>query len=198
MSLTGRRGMPDEDRDYLISIWKQGIETQMHFAHLSIKMRQIGLTLAGATLALAIVIYRSDSQFSFPLPLGTHPDNLPISSVLCVSAAFILFAAWILDAHMYHRMLRGAVKFNELLEPIMDQKIGWKAGLTETISAYSRFSDGSRALLENREDEKIWTGHINRLAGNKISWFYWLCIISLVGAAVGFLFAGNPQWLGES
>ncbi len=190
--------MADLEDEHLIAIWKQGIETQMHFAELSIKMRQIGLTLAGATLALAIVIYRTDSQFSFILPLGSQSTNLPISTVLCVSAAIILFGAKILDADMYHKMLRGAVRFNELLEPIMDEKIRWRAGLTETISAYSRYTDETRTLLDNREDNKIWTGDIKRLAGNKISRFYWLCIISLLGASAGFLIVGNPHWLGDA
>lgn len=97
-----------------IEIWKRSIETQMHFAELSIKMRQIGITLAGATIALAIVLYRTDSVYSFKVPYSDLV--LPVGTILFLSAAAILYAAKIIDVGVYHRMLRGAVKFNELYE----------------------------------------------------------------------------------
>ena len=175
-------GLSNEER---LAVWERSIETQMHFAELSIKMRQIGLTLAGATVALAIVLYRTNSEFSFDIaPLCI---SIPAASVLCAAAALILFGAKIIDVGMYHQMLRGAVKFNELYERDLDDLIGWRSGLTESISAHSRHE--SPELLTDRDDhQNIWTGSTKKpsLAGNKISWFYHVSIAALILAA-GFL-----------
>lgn len=172
----------------LLELWKQGIETQMHFAELSIKMCQLGLTLAGATLALTVVVYRSNAEFSIEIPFTCLA--MPIATLLCLSAAIILFAAKTLDAGMYHTMLRGAVKFNDLLEVKMDEHYGWSAGLTETISAYSRFKKPELTKFRSGTNS-VWSGKKIRLAGARIETFYWICIGSLVLAAIGFLFATN-------
>ncbi len=180
--------MPIDD-DHKIAIWHRAIETQMHFAELSIKMRQIGLTLAGATIALAIVLYKTGENYSFKIPFLEL--LLPIGTILCFSAAFILFAAWIVDVGVYHRMLRGAVKFNELYEQDLDQWIGWQSGLTEAISAYSRFKKPK--LLDNREeggtkwvDEKQGSP-----AGIRINIFYILSIAALIFAGLALGLAEN-------
>ena len=179
-------GLSNEER---LAVWKRSIETQMHFAELSIKMRQIGLTLAGATVALAIVLYRTNREFSFDFAFLCI--SIPAASVLCTAAALILFGAKIIDVGMYHQMLRGAVKFNELYERDLDDLIGWKSGLTEAISAHSRYD--SPELLTNRDDhQKIWTASTkSSLAGNKISWFYHISIGALILAAVFLAAADN-------
>lgn len=172
-----------------IEIWKRSIETQMHFAELSIKMRQIGITLAGATIALAIVLYRTDSGYSFNVPYFDF--LLPIGTFLLLSAAAILFAAKIIDVGVYHRMLRGAVKFNELYEQSLDIDVGWRSGLTESISAHSRY-DNPILQDERGRDGTHWTSDDpRRLAGNRINYFYKFCIYSLVFVAVALAVAEN-------
>lgn len=163
-----------------LELWKQGIETQMHFAELSIKMRQIGLTMAGATLALAVILSRTDNGFSFTIPYVEW--KIPIATVLCISAAIILYAAKTLDSGMYHKMLRGAVKFNELLEQKMESNIKWDVGLTETISAYSRYQN-LKLLNERDVKNKKWKGDALDESVNKIDHFYRICIFSLGMAA---------------
>ncbi len=155
--------------------------TQMHFAELSIKMRQLGITLAGGTLAIAILLYKTDSDYVFKI---SNPSiEVPISSLLMIAAAAILSAAWIVDVGVYHKMLRGAVKFNELFERKMEAFFDWDAGLTETISAYSRYKEPF--LLDKRaRDGKIWSkvGKASD-AGKRISWFYRLSVFALLFAS---------------
>src|ERR1700730_4324712 len=79
--------------DQLLLVWERAIQTQMHFAELSIKTRQVGMTVVGATLGLAIVLTRSAS--GFVLTFGSC--ELPISSVLCWTAAIVLYAIYLLD-----------------------------------------------------------------------------------------------------
>jgi len=88
-----------------VQVWERAIMTQMHFAELSIKMRQLGITLAGGTLAIAILLYKTDSDYVFKI---SNPSiEVPISSLLMIAAAAILSAAWIVDVGVYHKMLRG-------------------------------------------------------------------------------------------
>jgi hypothetical protein len=78
---------PSEGKEaHLLLIWERAIETQMHFAELSIKTRQVGMTVVGATLGLAIVLNRSDSGFM----LTFSGINIPITSILCWTSALIL------------------------------------------------------------------------------------------------------------
>lgn len=172
-----------------IEIWTRSIKTQMHFAELSIKMRQIGLTLAGATIALAILLYRTDAAYSLYVPYLNF--MLPVGTILTLSAAVILYAAKIIDVGVYHRMLRGAVKFNELYERTLDDDIGWRSGLTDAISAHSRFKDP--VLLDKRNEKGThWASRKEpALAGNRINYFYWFCIGALVFAAVALALAEN-------
>lgn len=177
--------------EHKIEIWKRSIETQMHFAELSIKMRQIGLTLAGATIALAIVLYRTNTDFSFDVPLTDI--SVPVGTILSISAAAILYAASIIDVGVYHRMLRGAVKFNELHEQSLDVDVLWKSGLTEAISAYSRFE---KPVLHEERNSKgsHWSAEKKtRSAEYKIRLFYRVCITSLLFAAIALAFAENTK-----
>lgn len=172
-----------------LEIWKRSIDAQMHFAELSIKMRQIGLTLAGATIALAIVLYRTEAAYSFDIPFTYL--SLPVGTILTLGAAGILFAAKRIDVDVYHKMLRGAVRFNELYEETMDSEVGWRSGLTEAISAYSRY-EAPKLNNTRGENGMHWSASDRRRpAGNRINQFYWLCISALVAVAVALAIVEN-------
>jgi hypothetical protein len=167
----------------LLLVWERAIQTQMHFAELSIKTRQIGMTVVGATLGLAIVLARSDSSFN----IAFAGYSLPITSVLCWTSALVLFAIWILDVTVYHQMLRGAVAFNEELEEKnLLQLFGTDKGLTQAISFFSRHPDAEykNSSYGRRNEKKI------HYAGNRISLFYWLMIGALILAGLALKFAG--------
>ncbi|WP_417451209.1 hypothetical protein [Kordiimonas sp.] len=171
------------DSSKKLEIWKQAIATQMHFAELSIKMRQIGLAMAGATLALAVVLYREGGAYLIEI----CSLKIPVSAILCISAAGILYAAKIIDVDVYHNMLRGAVKFNEKFEQEHRASLHMSTGLTQTISAYSRYeAPVFNAQTGNWEDAKV-----GKLAASKIDKFYWFCIAFLVIAALGLMLVSN-------
>jgi len=179
------------DIQHKIAIWERSIQTQMHFAELSIKMRQIGLTLAGGTIALAIVIYRSGAAYAIDIPLVDL--KLPVGTILMFAAAFILYAAKIIDVDVYHRMLRGAVRFNELHERSLDEELEWKSGLTEAISAHSRLKKPE--LLDERNNAgRRWDSQTERgYAGDRIAKFYWLCITGLITAGFALFLVENAN-----
>ena len=60
--------------EHLLLVWERAIETQMHFAELSIKTRQIGMTVVGATLGLAIVL-ELKLRFCLRRPWVELPDH---------------------------------------------------------------------------------------------------------------------------
>ncbi len=161
----------------------------MHFADLSIKMRQIGLTLSGTIIALAIVLHRTNLTYSFDIPILCL--SIPVAALLCFVAAFVLYAAKILDHGMYHQMLRGAVRFNELYERQLDDMIGWQAGLTETISAYSRYEQPDQLDRRNEKGEVWKRPRKSLLAGNKINRFYLISVCALCSVAVLLIFIEN-------
>lgn len=168
----------------VIDIWKTSIETQKHFAELSVKMRQIGLTVAGAILAIAVFLVRQDENTATLTICGV---TIPILSVLFLAAAVVLMAAIIIDVFVYHKMLRGAVSFNEQFERAYPE-IFANIGLTHTISAFSRYKKSpklddecsERGIREWREKKKA-------DAGWRISVFYWIPIIVLIVLALSFL-----------
>jgi hypothetical protein len=177
-------GTSDESRDKnLLLVWERAIETQMHFAELSIKTRQIGMTVVGATLALAVVLYRTDHQFSIPI----WSSNIPVSSILCWTAALVLYAIKLLDVDVYHQMLRGAVAFNEDLEQKQLLKLfGTTLGMTQAISFFSRHP-GARFDLGTYSHPAT-----NRfqMAGLRINHFYWILISALILAGLALVWAG--------
>jgi hypothetical protein len=169
--------------DHLLLVWERAIQTQMHFAELSIKTRQIGMTVVGATLGLAIVLNRSESSFMVTL----YGWNVPITSILCWTSALILYAIKILDFNVYHQMLRGAVAFNEELEEKNLLKLfGTEKGLTQAISFFSRHPD---AQYTDSAYSRQNVGRIH-FAGNRILLFYWLMIGALILAGLALKFAG--------
>jgi hypothetical protein len=176
--------------DQVIEIWKTSIETQKHFAELSVKMRQIGLTVAGAILAIAVFLVRQDEE---PASLTVCNFEIPILAVLFLAAAFVLIAARIIDVFVYHKMLRGAVSFNEQFERQYPE-IFANIGLTLTISAYSRFKNTPK--LDDQCPQfgiKEWreTGRAN--AGGRILAFYWIPILALLLLAALFLVLANTN-----
>jgi hypothetical protein len=172
----------DREKNILL-VWERAIQTQMHFAELSIKTRQIGMTVVGATLGLAIVLARSDASFNITF----YGLSLPITSVLCWTSALVLSAIWILDVTVYHQMLRGAVAFNEELEEKTLLKLfGTEKGLTQAISFFSHYPDAEyKNSLYGRKNEKK-----PHYAGNRISLFYGLMIGALILAGLALKFAG--------
>lgn len=162
------------DSELLLEIWKKAVETQMHFNEMSVKSRQLGLSFVVAALGVAVVLLGKPDEFQVPIQsIGyqIHPSGLII-----LLAAFGTYAVKRLDLGVYHRMLRGAVKFGEELEKTLRRSalMPTAMGMTESISYYSREQDKSKA---------------GTTAAKKITRFYWLLITSLSVIAVVMLIA---------
>ena len=168
----------------ILSVWKTAIETQKHFAELSIKMRQLGLTLTGAVLAVAIVLLKDEAQTVVTL-FGL---KLPLVSLVFFTAAGVLYAASVLDVKVYHKMLRGAVRFNELFEDKHAEEMFGTVGMTQTISAYSRNKETPELLPQTKRwlpPKKSYN------AGRKITLFYWVPMMALISIGIAAIFSAN-------
>lgn len=173
----------DPEVKALICVWERAIQTQMHFAELSIKTRQIGLTIVGATLGLAGLLHKTNSSFDIKFL------SLDVSSttILCLAAALTLYSIKILDVNVYHNMLRGAVAFNIAIEPDLIKRLQLPVGLTESITIQSRnpkarWNKFSRTWNVSGPKED---------AAERIAKFYRIMIIALVLSAIFFFADAN-------
>ena len=83
----------------------------------------------------------------FHFEITLHPSPL-----LVLAAVMGLTAVRILDLSVYHRMLRGAVSFNECFEEEYMKKVWGDLDkfLTQSISHFSRYEDASYAKENGR------------------------------------------------
>ncbi|MBT4888594.1 MAG: hypothetical protein HON65_03465 [Rhodospirillales bacterium] len=175
--------MVSEDSERLklkIEMWEKVVDTQMHFNEMSAKSRQLGLTFVVAALGVAVVLLSRPEMYGFNIPgLG----YIHVSSVIVLIAALGVFAVRTLDLNVYHRMLRGAVAFGEQFDDELRESGLFKVphGMTQTISAFSRFEEVDPITLEGK-GTKI-------PAHNKISGFYNLVIAVLIFISVGLGFS---------
>ena len=122
-----------DDRQLLLEIWKQTIDTQMRFNDIAMKIRAFALTLVAAVIT-------ADALTS-----GTH-GNFAILGLLLVWIAFYLMDRW-----WYHYLLLGAVLHGSALED-RAKELGLTLpenrslfGLTQRISALNQEGLGLKA-----------------------------------------------------
>ena len=172
-----------EQQEVYISIWAKVVDTQMHFNEMAVKSRQFGLGFVAAALGLGIVLLVRKEDFSLAVHLlgGFY---IHTTVVIAFASAMALYAVKILDLHVYHKMLRGAVTFGEDFEENYMKKIfNLEKGMTQAISHFSRFDDASVTRASNGKYE--FQGINRRSALIKIERFYkvsitTLCIVGLV------------------
>jgi hypothetical protein len=164
----------------------------MHFNEMCVKSRQLGLTFVAAALGVGLVLLSRGSDFSLTLAVSRLQVEIHVSVLIVVAAAFALAAVRILDLHVYHKMLRGAVTFGEDFEEnYMKQIFDLDKGMTQAISHFSRHENAAKNLVSGKY---MYTGTDEKNAEMKIRRFYKQTIISLVGVAIALLVWTN---LGE-
>jgi hypothetical protein len=165
----------------------KAVETQMHFNEMSVKSRQFGLAFVAASLGLGIVLLTRNEDFSIPIPLFGGFD-LNMTVIIAFAGAFALYAVMLLDLNVYHKMLRGAVTFNEDFERnYMKEIFALQKGMTEAISHFSRYEDADITL--QADGKYAYTGNIRRSALTKIRKFYRFSIGMLCAVGVCLFFA---------
>jgi len=179
----------NEDHKNIIAIWEKAVDTQMHFNEMSVKSRQFGLTFVAAALGLGIVLLTRGQEFSIYVPV-CGGFTLHMTVLIILSGAFALYAVSLLDLHVYHKMLRGAVTFGEDFEENYLKRIfQLEKGMTQAISHYSRYSD---ARVTTQDGKYVYGGKLRKNAGDKIRVFYRVAIgLLIVAAILLFIVTGN-------
>ena len=169
-------------------IWEKAVDTQMHFNEMSVKSRQLGLSLVVAALGLAIVLLTRQQEFLIGLPFDGHVYQTHVAGIIITVAAAALYAVKRLDLGVYHRMLRGAVTFGEELEDagLRDEIMQTPKGMTEFISLFSRHHNIETTIKEGNTQ---YIGKDETTAEIKINRFYWLAIWTLISIGVILIFA---------
>lgn len=191
--LDGEEQQPaSEFEDKVVAVWSKAVDTQMHFNEMSVKSRQLGLTFVAAALGLAVFLFSrggSDAKFAFQGTVRGHPFQFHVAEFIILAAAASVYAVKLLDLGVYHKMLRGAVAFGEDLEEVHLRKIlGLNKGMTQAISHFSRNSDAKISIVDGRA---VYCGSDLKNAGQKISRFYWVVILSLVACSALMFVIGN-------
>ncbi len=119
-----------------LEFWKQAINTQMHFNDLCVRSRQLGLTFVVAALGLSVVLLSNYSDAK----IEVFSFNIHVAAFLMFICVIAVFAVWILDLGVYHKMLQGSVSFVEEMDKagFSSPYSGIPYGMTQFISAYSR------------------------------------------------------------
>lgn len=174
--------MPSKEQmETYIAIWAKAVDTQMHFNEMSVKSRQFGLAFVAASLGLGIVLLTRHEDVSIPIPLLCGFD-LNVTVLIAFAAAAGLYAVKILDLNVYHKMLRGAVTFNEdFEEKHMKEIFLLEKGMTQAISHFSRYEDAH--VIAKPGETYRYSGNSKKNALEKIQKFYRFSIGSL--CAVG-------------
>jgi hypothetical protein len=102
-----------------LDAWKKTVDVQQHFNDIGLRIRNLVLTLLGATVAAMGLA-------------GTVPYRVPV----LVAALVLIGAFWMMDRHWYHRLLKGAVREGARLEEALSAQ-GIDVALGRSISAES-------------------------------------------------------------
>lgn len=169
------------DFDRYIQIWSKAVDTQMHFNEMCVRSRQLGLAFATAALGLGIVFLSQKDGFSFEIPFSDKNILIHITFFLVLGAALAVLAVRQLDLHVYHKMLRGAVAFNEDFEERYMKKIfSLEKGMTQAISYFGRTKHAVyRTELGYTTSDKNKKSY-NTTSGDNLWWFYTIAIAALV------------------
>ena len=119
-----------EDEKALLEVWKVTIDVQKHFNDLSMRVRNIAITVLGAFLAAAGYALKDGSTVTL---LG---ERFSLTAWVLVAALLCWFAFYLMDLHWYHRLLRGAVKHGIQVERALQGRLP-EVGLTQAIDAAS-------------------------------------------------------------
>ena len=181
-------------QEIYVSIWAKTVDTQMRFNEMAVKSRQFGLAFVAAALGLGIVLIARGEDFAIPIPyfVGWH---LNASVIIALAGIVALGGVRLLDLSVYHKMLRGAVKFGEDFEEnYMKQIFALEKGMTQAITHFSQYPnaetirqrDGRYSYEKGKGEEKK-----RKKARDKIKWFYNILMLSLLVLAAALFFAQN-------
>jgi hypothetical protein len=181
-------------QEIYVSIWAKAVDTQMRFNEMAAKSRQFGLALVAATLGLGIVLIARGEDVAIPIPYFVG-WQVNVSVIIALAGIVALWGVRTLDLNVYHKMLRGAVKFGEDFEEnYMKQIFALQKGMTQAITHFSQYPnaetirqrDGRYTYEKGKGEEKK-----RKKARDKIKRFYNFLMLSLLVLAAASFFARN-------
>lgn len=152
-----------------IEVWKKIIDVQMHFNDLCLRIRALALTALTFTYGATFVTLEKAIPIKFPSVHGKHSP----ATIVALIGLILWIAFWFIDAHWYHRLLRGAVAEGKELEAILG-KHGIYANLTVEIEKASQIHNFPKLGIKNKKIR----------AGTKLNYFYGISALPLLILAI--------------
>lgn len=89
--------------NHALEAWKKSVDVQQHFNDIGIKLRNLAITVFGAFLGGIAFSLKEH------LIIGIYGANIPLASMLALSALVVWLAFFFMDRFWYHKLLLGAV-----------------------------------------------------------------------------------------
>ena len=145
-------------------------------------------------MGLGIVLIARGEDVAIPIPyfVGWH---LNVSVIIALAGIVALWGVRVLDLNVYHKMLRGAVKFGEDFEEnYMKQIFALEKGMTQAITHFSQYPN-AEAILQ-RDGRYFYEKGKGEEKGRKkerykIKRFYNILMLSLLVLAAALFLARN-------
>ena len=174
-------------QEIYVSIWAKAVDTQMRFNEMAVKSRQFGLAFVAVVLGLGIVLIARGEDIAIPIPYFVG-WRLNLSVIIVLGAIVALWGVRVLDLNVYHRMLRGALKFGEDFEEnYMKQIFALEKGMMQAITYFSQYPNAEAI----RQEDGRYTYENGKWARDKIKRFYNILMLSLLVLAATLFFVRN-------
>jgi len=115
---------------HIVEFWKVTIGVQKHFNDLSLRIRNIALTILGVFLTIAAFSLK-EKVF-----IEVLNNDVPMTSIIILLSIIIWFAFYYMDRFWYHILLMGSVKHGSFIEKKYSKEFP-EMGLTKAVSAES-------------------------------------------------------------
>jgi hypothetical protein len=124
----------DEEKKLIFAAYAKGVDTQMHFNEMVMKVRNFAITFIIAVFGAAAYSMQTPVHVAF-LSRDVH-----ISALIVLFGLLGWFSLYILDPWYYHRLLRGAVEFGNDMHTKYSPEgvLGDVLGMTRRITTISR------------------------------------------------------------
>lgn len=117
----------------VLTVWQKGVDVQKHFNDISIKIRNLSLTVLTFIIAGIGFLLKED------LFIQISNYKLPIATVFGFVGSIIIASFYFMDKYWYHKYLVGASKHLEIIEKKW-AKVLPEIELSTAISKHSNFA----------------------------------------------------------
>jgi len=134
------QALPKEEIEHILTIWEKTIDVQMHFNDISMRIRNLFISVMLAVVgAIGWVIDKGYELNFFGIDIN-------FSMLLLLAGMISAYLFLLMDKYWYHQLLKGAVAQAQAL----DEKYGTQIpslGLTSQISAASPIKGFKKTII---------------------------------------------------